>query len=155
MSGPFPRIRQALARLFGQTPQPVYREKIGKPPAMQPTGPINVPLPPEQQHKTLYRVGLNYKTGLGQYPTKAGVAGALSHVKGRRVQVRVYGMPAWDTTKHTSPPPDALGNVTVTYFAPRLELEAALAQPGDIQDWVFQSGSYNFQRVLSVSVGEA
>jgi hypothetical protein len=115
----------------------------------------------------LYRVGFNPnqkgridpRTGerflTGQYPTKAGVRGALRRVPQGRVQVRIYGQPAWDTKKHTSPPPDSLGNVFVTYFANKAELETALAGTGDIEDLVFQTGSYTFERVLAVSVGEA
>jgi hypothetical protein len=175
MSGPLQplqRIGQALGtigQLFGRRgppPQRVYREPIGKPPATPYAGPINRPPPPEQQQRALFRVGFNPnqkgridpRTGekflTGTYPTKVGVEGTLRRVPDGRVQVRVYGTPAWDTRKHTSPPPDQVGNVYVTYFASKSELEAALAGPGDIQDWVFQIGSYNFDRVLTVYVGQ-
>jgi hypothetical protein len=170
MSGPVQRIVQAIGGLFGRRgppPQRVYREPIGKPPATSYTGPINVSPPPEQRQKVLYRVGFNPnqngridpRTGqkflTGTYPTKAGVEGALRRVPEGRVQVRMYGTPAWDTTKRTSPPPDGLGNVFVTYFANKGELEAALAGPGDMQDFIFQTGSYNFDCVHTVYVGEA
>jgi hypothetical protein len=162
MSGPLQRIGQALGQAIGQLfgrrgppPQPVYRERIGKAPKEAPQGPINRPLPPEQQQRTLYRVGLNPDTGLGQYPTKHGVAGALRRVPEGRVQVRVYGQPAWDTSERTSPPPDEAGNVYVTFFANKAELEATLAGPGDMQDWISEVGGYDFDKVLTVWVGQA
>jgi hypothetical protein len=154
MTGPLQQAWQAIRKFFGQAPQPVYRERIGKGPAVAPQGPINRPLPPEQQQKTLYRVGVNPKTGLGQYPTKEGVAGALHYVPSGRVQVRIYGEPGWDTAERTSPPPDEEGNVFTTFFASKAELEAALAGPGDLQDVVAQTGNYDFSQVLTVSVGK-
>jgi len=169
-SQPIGQALMAIRQLFGRRgppPQRVYREPISKPPPSPYTGPINVPPPPEQRQKVLYRVGFNPKqkgrvdpaTGerylTGQYPTKAGVAGALRRVPNGRVQIRIYGTPAWNTKTHTSPPPDRLSNVYVTYFANKAELEAALAGTSDIEDWVFQTGSYTFERVLAVSVGEA
>jgi hypothetical protein len=50
-----------------------------------------------------------------------------------------------DTQKHTSPPPDRVGNVFVTYFANKAELETALADTGDIEEWVYQTGNYSFE----------
>jgi hypothetical protein len=114
-----------------------------------------------------YRVGfnprqkgrINPKTGerflTGTYPTKAGVEGALRSVPDGRIEVRVYGEPAWDTKKRTSPPPDTLGNTYVTFFSSKADMEAALAGPGTIEDVVSQTGGYDFKQVLSVWVAEA
>ncbi len=169
MSGPVQRIGQAIGqftRRLGPPPQPVYRERIGKASEQAPTGPINRPSPAEQR-RVFYRVGfdprqkgrIDPRTGerflTGTYPTKAGVEGALRSVADGRTEVRVYGEPAWDTKRRTSPPLDSLGNVYVTYFVPKPELEAALAGPGTIEDVVSQTGSYNFKQVLSVWVTEA
>jgi hypothetical protein len=169
MSGPLQRIGQVVGqsiRRLGPPPQPVYRERLGKAPETASTGPINRPSPAEQR-RLFYRVGFNpkqkgrvdAKTGerflTGTYPTKAGVEGALRSVPDGRTEVRVYGEPAWDTRKRTSPPPDALGNTYVTFFTSKADLEAALAGPGTMEDVVAQTGSYDFKQVLTVWVGEA
>jgi hypothetical protein len=158
---------RALRGLFGQTAQRAVRTPVGKAPATPYTGPINIAPPPEQQQKALYRVGVNPEqkgsinpmTGerflTGSLPSKAGVAGALSRVRSDRAQVRVYGKPAWDTTRVKSPLPDELGNVYVTYFAPTVNLEQALTQSGSIEDWVAATGGYDFQEALTVYVGNA
>lgn len=166
MTGPLQRVGQAIGRFLGRRGPPaqrVYREPIGKPPKEAPQGPINRPLPPEQRQQALYRVGINPRQKgridpasgerflTGQYPTKAGVEGALRRVRGPLVQVRAYGRPAWEGTS----PVDELGNKHITFKVPKAELEAALQGPGDIEDVVFQAGGYNFQRVLTVWVGEA
>jgi hypothetical protein len=108
---------------------------------------------PEQKGSVNPVTGERFLTG--SLPSKAGVAGALSRVRGDRAQVRVYGKPNWDTTKVKSPLPDALGNVFVTYFAPTIELEQALTQPGSIEDWVAATGGLDFQEVLTIYVGNA
>jgi hypothetical protein len=167
MSGPLQRFGRALRGLFGVTSQRPVRTPVGKAPATPYTGPINIPPPPEQRQKALYRVGVNPEqkgsvnpaTGerflTGSLPSKAGVAGALARVRTDRTQVRIYGKPAWDTQKQTSPPPDKLGNVYVTYFAPTAELEQALTAQGTIEDWVAATGGYDFQEALTVYVGDA
>jgi hypothetical protein len=113
------------------------RTPVGKAPTTPYTGPIHVAPPPEQRQKALYRVGVNPEQKgtvtasgerilTGSLPSKAGVASALARVRTDRTQVRIYGTPDWDTKERTSPPPDKLGNVYVTYFAPTSELEQAL-----------------------------
>jgi len=167
VSGPIQRFGGSRKSLFGATSQRAIRTPIGKVPKTPYIGPINVPPPPEQRQKALYRVGINPEqkgsinpaTGerflTGSLPSKAGVARALARVKGDRAQVRVYGKPAWSTQQRASPPPDALENVYVTYFAPTADLEQALAAQGGIEDWVAATGSYDFQEALTVYVGYA
>lgn len=167
MSGPIQRLGRALRSWFGATSQRAVRTPVGKAPKTPYVGPINVAPPPEQRQKTLYRVGVNPEqkgsinpsTGerflTGSLPSKAGVAGALSRIRSERAQVRVYGKPAWSTQQRTSPPPDALDNVYVTFFASTAELEQALTSQGSIEDWVAATGGFDFQEALTVYVGDA
>ena len=167
MSGRSQRFGGSRTSPFGATSQRAVRTPIGKAPKTPYTGPINVPPPPEQRQKALYRVGINPlqkgrinpATGerflTGSLPSKAGVAGALARVKSDRAQVRVYGKPAWSTQQRASPPPDALENVYVTYFAPTAELEQALTAQGGIEDWVAATGGYDLQEALTIYVGDA
>jgi hypothetical protein len=41
----------------------------------------------------------------------------------------------------------------VTYFAPTVNLEQALTQPGSIEDWVAATGGYDFKEALTIYVG--
>ncbi len=151
MSGPFQQIGKALQRAFGRARQPVYRTPIGK-------------QAPGRERRVLRRVGLNPETGLGQFPTPSGVRGAVQRMHTDRVEMRVYGKPAWDTRKHTSPEPDKQGNVWWTTHVSRAELEAALSQQGPsftlgrvgadpaMADVVFQVAELNFQTIETVEV---
>jgi hypothetical protein len=107
----------------------------------------------------LQKGSINPTTGerflTGSLPSKAGIARALARVKSDRTQVRVYGKPAWSTQQRASPPPDALENVYVTYFAPTAELEQALTAQGSIEDWVAETGGYDLQEALTIYVGDA
>ena len=108
---------------------------------------------PKQKGRIDPKTGERFLTG--EFPTKAGVEGALRSVPDGRIEVRVYGEPDWDTKKRTSPPPDALGNVYTTFFTSKADLEAALAGPGTIEDVMSQMGNYNFKQVLTVWVAES
>jgi hypothetical protein len=157
MPGPFDAIRSALraARaVFGYSPQRVHTEAVRVNPKSSETRPV-------------YRVGTDYKqkgridpaTGqrfvTGNRASKPGIAAALARVPSGRVEVTIYGKPSWDTRKVKSPPPDARGNVHISFFGFKSDLEAALLGSRDVEDWTAQQGGYNFEEVDAVSVGEA
>jgi hypothetical protein len=151
MSSPLHQLADAQQRVFSRARQPVYRTPIGKP-------------APGREQRVLRRIGLNPETGLGQYPTPSGVHGAVQRVRTDRVEMRVYGKPAWDTHKHTSPEPDAQGKVWWTVHLSRADLDAELSHQGPsftlgrvgadpaMADVVAHVAGLNFQTVETVEV---
>jgi hypothetical protein len=105
---------QPSAQHVGRRVQPVYPTAIGS-----------------KHPRTVSRVGqsVRYRDaggrehgGLGQYPTPQGVAQASRKVRADRLEVRVYGK------LHSPYRPDEWGNDWQTFFQPRVEFEAMLAQ---------------------------
>jgi hypothetical protein len=143
---------KTLQQVRGRAEQPRYRTPIGKPVE-------------GRDRRVLQRIGHNPETGLGQYPTPAGVLGAVRRIKGHLVEMRVLGQPAWDTSRNTSSEPDEAGRLWVTFKVNRVELEAELRAQGAsftlghrgpspaMDDVVAHVGGYNFQGIWTVEVG--
>ena len=121
-------------------------------------------------------VGLNPKTGYGQYPQANGLYHALSHVATRNVQVKVWGEPNWHLSNSGSgsDTPDGFGGIWVTFTARTLDLVRAVLAPGGnvgylrrpnvgpgsgsrgedpfVARVIFDQGSYDFQGIWTVIV---
>jgi hypothetical protein len=141
------------AQRVGRRIQPIYPAAIGS-----------------KQQRRFERVGQSIRVrdeqgrergGLGQYPTPQGVAQASRKVRADRLEVRVYGK------LHSPYQPDEWGNDWQTFFLPRAEFEAILAQhhapfePGhrgayeQLSDAIMEAANLNYDAIYTIEVGRA
>ena len=78
-----------------------------------------------------WRVGVNWKTGYGQFPDANGLYHALRHIHTRNVLVKVWGPPAWHVSNSGSGSDtlDRFGAAWVSFTARTLDFMRALFTP--------------------------
>lgn len=102
-----------------------------------------------------WRVGLNDKTGLGQYPTPGGLSRALGHIHTRQVQVRLWGPPAYPISNsgRGSDTLDAAGAVWNTVVGNTRDLKDAALRPGaTTEDIIADELGLDYLRVWQVTL---
>ncbi|HEV7129715.1 MAG TPA: hypothetical protein VGN32_19935 [Ktedonobacterales bacterium] len=121
-----------------------------------------------------YHAGLNYRTGLGTYPTANAIAAMLERMPSQYVEIHIYGTPAWrprigNRDGGSPDQPDEAGNVWKTTIVPTLDaLRSLITLPGAavtrasgrsaqsenliLREWVAEVSGLLFEQVLAVAV---